>query len=877
MPKGGNGGGGNSGNIIKGNKRDNVLTGTENDDIIQGLDGNDRLSGLAGDDFLEGGNGADLLEGGLGSDTLLGGSGDDRLDGGKDNDTVDGGDGTDTAVLTGVRDAYTVVQIDANTVEISGPDGTDTFTSVEFFEFSDLTQTLAEIVEPRVANLSLDAANYLPSTDNDLNGGATVEMSFQVSNTGNVNASGFEIITVLSKDGAVSADDVTIGTTSASFAPGETVTFTASYGVDASLPAGQYKVISYLLWDPLPGEADPADDVAVADANLNFVGGTTYGTEGDDTFTALSVDETFLMGGGDDTINVRGGQDVVDGGTGTDTAVFTGRREDYTVEQIDPDTIAVTGDLGTTTFRGVEVFDFTDVDQSATDVVAPAELDLSVSAFSVSDTVIGPGETTLISWTVEQDGVVRPAPSQTQLVIATAPDMGSVTEVLTTRNVFVNNQGDTDTFTATLDGNALAPGTYYVAAVADSGNVLAESDEADNISGWTEITVEAPLANMTLDSVVIEPTSVFDFNGVATADITVTFTNTGNVDITNRVNVQLFISEDENGTFGEPDDWLGAAWDSDGVAVGETVSVTVSRKIDEGMLDGTYNLVADLQISISPDDDLTDNTIVLTDAITLTRDMITGTAGDDVIGGSDDRAETIQLGDGNDILLASRGSDVMDGGGGFDTADFSGYNGPLELGTNRTYVDGGLSVAPGDYYSYAGHNEMGTLIGFEKLIGSSFNDTLYIYSDVAGPSAGITEVDGGAGDDVIFGDWGDETLNGGDGNDVLGGFYGNDFLTGGAGADVFVFERYEDPYYGFVDGQGDDVITDFDPLLDIIGFTDDPFDGIYDPFADMIETAEGVLIQYADNGSVLVQGVVLADLNAQNVVTDDGGLLFATL
>ena len=123
--KGGNGGGGDTGGLIRGNKRDNILNGTENAEEIRGLGGNDVLSGLAGDD------------------TLLGGSGNDTLDGGAGDDAIDGGTGTDTAQFSGPRDAYTVTQTDATTIEITGPDGTDTFTNVEFFAFSDITQSAA--------------------------------------------------------------------------------------------------------------------------------------------------------------------------------------------------------------------------------------------------------------------------------------------------------------------------------------------------------------------------------------------------------------------------------------------------------------------------------------------------------------------------------------------------------------------------------------------------------------------------------------------------------------------------------------------------------------------------------------------------------------
>jgi Ca2+-binding RTX toxin-like protein len=60
-------------------------------------------------------------------------------------------------------------------------------------------------------------------------------------------------------------------------------------------------------------------------------------------------------------------------------------------------------------------------------------------------------------------------------------------------------------------------------------------------------------------------------------------------------------------------------------------------------------------------------------------------------------------------------------------------------------------------------------------------------------------LDGGAGNDIIFGSSGNDTLLGGDGDDTLSGGSGADVLTGGAGNDTFVYGP----------GSGADVITDF--------------------------------------------------------------------
>ncbi|UUC52572.1 retention module-containing protein [Pseudomonas citronellolis] len=73
--------------------------------------------------------------------------------------------------------------------------------------------------------------------------------------------------------------------------------------------------------------------------------------------------------------------------------------------------------------------------------------------------------------------------------------------------------------------------------------------------------------------------------------------------------------------------------------------------------------------------------------------------------------------------------------------------------------------------------------------------------NVAGDTRGGNDIlEGGKGDDLLFGQGGNDTLLGGDGNDILFGGMGDDTLTGGAGADQFVWQKGE---------TGHDVIKDF--------------------------------------------------------------------
>lgn len=99
-----------------------------------------------------------LLTGTVADDSLAGGSGNDKLKGGDGNDVLRGGTGTDTAMYTLTRDRYTVSLL-ADSVQVTGPEGTDTLTEIERLQFSDQFVTLGA----RVAGSG--AADQLSGTE----------------------------------------------------------------------------------------------------------------------------------------------------------------------------------------------------------------------------------------------------------------------------------------------------------------------------------------------------------------------------------------------------------------------------------------------------------------------------------------------------------------------------------------------------------------------------------------------------------------------------------------------------------------------------------------------------------------------------------------
>lgn len=91
----------------------------------------------------------------------------------------------------------------------------------------------------------------------------------------------------------------------------------------------------------------------------------------------------------------------------------------------------------------------------------------------------------------------------------------------------------------------------------------------------------------------------------------------------------------------------------------------------------------------------------------------------------------------------------------------------------------------------------------DDLIGSTDNNLIY-------GNRGDDLIQGLDGNDLLHGGKGDDLLDGGLGDDIIGGQTGDDILTGGLGGDMFEF-RF---------GDGDNIITDFEDGIDVIGLDD---------------------------------------------------------
>ncbi|UTW56228.1 M10 family metallopeptidase [Kordiimonas sp. SCSIO 12610] len=268
-------------------------------------------------------------------------------------------------------------------------------------------------------------------------------------------------------------------------------------------------------------------------------------------------------------------------------------------------------------------------------------------------------------------------------------------------------------------------------------------------------------------------------------------------------------------------------------------------------------------------------------------DTLGGGAGDDlVVGGGFVRAGlALDLGDlasddGQDTLFGGAGNDTLIGGGYSDTNENGSYDVGEEVITgidvNTLYAGTGNDRVVGA----AGNDTLGGGTGDDTLRGGDGNDTFYggrgdsddtgrndVISggngnDTVFAGAGNDDIDGGLGNDQLFNGAGDDSVRGNFGDDTIFGGAGDDNLRGGFGADTFAF----------FDGNGDDVIGDFniaDDTLDLNG-TEIDFTDLASVEAAASNATQGgvagLLIDTGTGDSIFLEGLTTNDLASINII-----------
>lgn len=171
-------------------------------------------------------------------------------------------------------------------------------------------------------------------------------------------------------------------------------------------------------------------------------------------------------------------------------------------------------------------------------------------------------------------------------------------------------------------------------------------------------------------------------------------------------------------------------------------------------------------------------------------DTLRGGSGDDYLPGEDGNDKAYG-GDGNDALSGGRGRDYLDGGDGFDMLQ---GDDPTQ-GVAADVLRGG----PGDdSVDYSGYRKPLTI----DLDGAARDDGQAGERDTVG--ADVETIHGGWGNDRLVGNAANNFIQGSGGNDTLWGGAGNDYLDGESGRDKVYGQSGDDELIGDEDERAAD-------------------------------------------------------------------------
>jgi Ca2+-binding RTX toxin-like protein len=695
---------------------------------IQNLIGssiNDTLTGDANVNILDGAIGDDSLYGGAGNDTLLGSAGNDWLDGGAGADVLNGGVGYDSASYL-----YSSVGVNINLATGVGTIGDaqgDTYVSIEYVYGSSTGNNI----------LVGDANdNYLAgfSGNDTISGGAgSDQIDGGVGTDVLDGGAGFDY---LYYNRSTTGVTVNLATNTASGGEATGDIFSNFEGV----------IGSYV-----------GDNNLTGDVNANVF----YGYLGNDLF------------------NGGAGADYLVGGAGINTSSYLGSALGVTVNLALATAQVSAGDASGDTLLNVQnligsSFNDTLMGDSFVNVLNGGLGDDILIGGGGADTLIGGGGIDTASYANTSAVVVSLALATAQ--VSTGDASGDILSGISN----LTGSNFADTLTGDANVNTLNGGLGNDILIGGAGaDTLIGGGGVDTISYTTSSA--AVVVNLGLATAQVS-------TGDASGDILSGISNlTGS-----SFNDILISGAGANTLIG------GGGVDTASYA-GSTIGVTVNLALATAQV-STGDASGDILSGIS---NLTGSNLA---------DTLTGDA----------NANTLNGGLGNDILIGGAGADTLIGGGGGDTASYAGSttgvtvnlsvataqistgdaSGDVFVGisnitgssfddilmgdANANALNGALGI---DTVSYAsstagvtinlalgtaqisgGYASGDILTGIEKIIGSTFNDVLR--GSAGGSSANV--IDGGAGDDILFG-----------GTNVGGNIY-----IGGVGIDTLNYSLY---------------------------------------------------------------------------------------
>ena len=259
---------------------------------------------------------------------VITGTGDgDTLTGGAGNDTFDGGAGTDTAAFSSLLAAYSFAPSSGNKI-LSGPDGSDTLSSIERLTFADAN--LAFDLEGNAGQTyRLYQAAFNRTPDIGGLGGWIIGRDsgltpLQVANSFMASAE-FQ-----SLYGANPSNEqfVSLLYTNALHRPADAGSL--GYWINQLASGLQTRAQALVNFSESPeNKASVLPSIAngILYANATQAAGLAKGQ----SFTGAAGNDTFLGTVGNDTFNGGAGNDTINGGAGLDVAVYGGTRASHTI------------------------------------------------------------------------------------------------------------------------------------------------------------------------------------------------------------------------------------------------------------------------------------------------------------------------------------------------------------------------------------------------------------------------------------------------------------------------------------------------------------------------------------------------------------------
>jgi Ca2+-binding RTX toxin-like protein len=792
--------------VINGYSGDDSITGSNYSDSLDGGDGNDTVSAADGNDYVYGRNGDDVLVGGIGNDALIGGAGndslygdwinsvgsvwypvpkDDVLDGGLGNDYLAGGAGNDKYIFR-LGDGQDVID-----------DKSASYYYDSYGSGGD-ADTLAFQAGINPSNIVVTRAQY----DLYLNiAGTTDSVTIQnyfINRIGTIEQITFADGTVWNEDMIREKARYIEGTSSNNELQG----FYDQSDIVHGYAGNDF--ISLQAGDDFAYGGD-GDDVIVGDQGFDTLSGgagndSLYGGSqtSQDGFFGPSISSDLLDGGS--------GDDILEGGSGDDTYVFGKGYGNDTIHDFAYDVVGSNN-------AGFDTIQFlSSVSPTNVTVYRSGSADLIFKIIDTNETVKVKDFFTYNGYNrIEQvtftDGTVWDISTILEKARTTngtaAGETIDVTAYYDQNNIVYAGAGD-DTVTASNGNDVLMGEAGNDTLTGGYGDDVLDGGEGNDVlqggigndtykfgTGYGQDTIYEDVVNGSTDTVQF-------LNGLTPDDIDVfrigydlefRIKNTSD---TLRVQNHFGSSTNsvENVVFAN-----GTTWDIS----------TISQKAVVLGGSGDDTLMGDGQ----------NNTLM-------------GLAGNDTLyGGTGDDVYVFALGDGQDTIYESGGTDKIQFGAGINPADVTVKRVQRSSG-NSTYVDLELSIIGTNdkitiqqyfgYYGYNGFNatpaqaiEQITFVDETVWTQSTIYDMLHNLTGTTGDD-GISAFDEGAvtyhglaGNDNLTSNIGNDTLDGGADNDTLSSSGGDDTLIGGTGNDTLYGGSGNDTYV-FAPGDGQDTL-----------------------------------------------------------------------